>query len=76
MGIYTLILCEVKEMVTTKDIVSMLAVGCYFRAILHKCTEMQNVPRFMQSAIDEERLYHIRQSMEYIAICMIERGEY
>lgn len=62
---------------TTKDLLQYLSNVIFFRELLYTLHQVTNVPEWLQSKIyEQKRLYKLRQSMDYIAICMIERGEY
>lgn len=62
---------------TTKDLLIYLSFESYFRELIHNMFKVSNSPEWLQSEMQErERFYKLRQDMTYIAICMIERGEY
>lgn len=62
---------------TAKDLLRYLSFEVYFRELIHNTFKVTNAPEWIRTEMQErERLYKLRQSMDYISICMIERGEY
>lgn len=62
---------------TTKDLLCYLSFEVYFRDLIHNTFKMTQAPEWLKIKMDErEKQYKLRQTMLYIAIDMIMKGEY